>query len=74
MSVNTATTGVPRALPMPTIVSASRRARSRSFMKAPRPTLTSSTRASSPSASFFDMIEEAMSGIEGTEPVASRSA
>ncbi len=65
---------VPWAAPMPTIVSARAAARSRSFMKAPRPTLTSSTRASRPSASFLLMIDEEISGIDGTVPVASRSA
>ena len=43
-------------------------------MKAPLPTLTSSTRPSIPSASFFDMIEAAMSGIDSTVAVTSRSA
>ncbi len=43
-------------------------------MKAPLPTLTSSTRPSIPSASFFDMIDEAMSGIDSTVAVTSRSA
>ncbi len=74
MSVSTARTGVSWARPMPTIVSASSRACAGSFMKAPRPTLTSRTRASRPSASFLDMIEEEMRGIDSTVPVASRSA
>ena len=43
-------------------------------MKAPEPTLTSRTRASVPSAIFFDMIEDAMSGIASTVEVVSRSA
>ncbi len=43
-------------------------------MKAPLPTLTSSTSAPVPSAIFFDMIELAMSGIDSTVPVTSRSA
>ena len=43
-------------------------------MKAPLPTLTSSTSASIPSASFLDMIEPAMSGIDSTVAVTSRSA
>ena len=43
-------------------------------MKAPEPTFTSSTRASVPSAIFLDMIELAMSGIDSTVPVTSRSA
>jgi len=43
-------------------------------MNAPLPTLTSSTRASIPSASFFDMIDDEISGIDSTVAVASRSA
>ena len=43
-------------------------------MNAPLPTLTSSTRAEVPSAIFFDMIELAISGIDSTVPVTSRSA
>ena len=43
-------------------------------MKAPSPTLTSSTIASAPAASFFDMIEEAISGTMSTVAVTSRSA
>ena len=59
---------------MPTMVCASRRASTCFFMNAPLPTFTSSTSASTPSASFFDMIEEAISGIDSTVPVTSRSA
>ena len=43
--------------PMPTIICASRRASTCFFMNAPLPTLTSSTSASTPAASFFDMME-----------------
>ena len=45
-----------------------------SFMNAPDPTLTSSTRADVPSAIFFDMIELAMRGIDsdGARDVAER--
>ena len=43
-------------------------------MKAPSPVFTSSTRPSIPSASFFDMIDEAISGIDSTVAVASRRA
>ncbi len=42
-------------------------------MNAPSPTLTSSTIASAPPASFFDMIEEAMSGTMSTVAVTSLS-
>ena len=60
--------------PMPTIICASRRASTCFFMNAPAPTFTSSTSASRPSASFFDMIDDAISGIDSTVPVTSRSA
>ena len=43
-------------------------------MKAPEPTLTSSTSASVPSAIFLLMIEDAMSGMLSTVHVVSRSA
>jgi hypothetical protein len=43
-------------------------------MKAPLPTLTSRTSALVPSAIFLDMIELAMSGMDSTVPVTSRSA
>ncbi len=43
-------------------------------MNAPVPTLTSRTSALVPSAIFFDMIELAMSGMDSTVPVTSRSA
>ncbi len=59
---------------MPIMVRASVRASSCVFMKAPLPTFTSSTSASMPSASFFDMIDEAISGMQSTVAVTSRSA
>ena len=74
MLVSSATVGVPKPMPTRTSVSASFRARVSSFMKAPRPTFTSSTSASMPSASFLDRMEAAMSGIDSTVPVTSRSA
>ena len=43
-------------------------------MKAPEPVLTSRSSPSSPSASFLDMIDDEISGIEGTVAVASRRA
>ena len=43
-------------------------------MNAPEPTFTSSTNDSAPSAIFFDMIEDAISGIASTVPVTSRNA
>ena len=43
-------------------------------MNAPEPNFTSSTRAAVPSAIFFDMIDEAISGMHSTVPVMSRRA
>ena len=74
MSVRNAVTRLPARRPMSTSVRASSRARSGVFMNAPEPTLTSSTSPSMPSASFFDMIDAAMSGMLSTVPVTSRSA
>src|SRR5207244_4978923 len=56
------------------IFCARRRASTCFFMKAPLPTFTSSTRASRPSANFFDMIEDEISGIDSTVAVTSRKA
>ena len=58
----------------PSIVLASCTPRARSTMNAPEPNLTSSTSASSPSASFLDMIELAINGIDSIRPVTSRNA
>ena len=43
-------------------------------MNAPRPTFTSSTSPSIPSASFFERIDATMSGMHSTVAVTSRSA
>ncbi len=43
-------------------------------MNAPSPALTSRTRPSIPSASFLDMIEAEIRGIDSTVAVASRIA
>ena len=59
---------------MPTIICARRRASTCFFMNAPEPTFTSSTSASKPSAIFFDMMEEAIRGMDSTVAVASRNA
>ncbi len=64
----------PMARPIPASEAASARASGSVFMKAPFPTLTSSTRPSIPSASFLDMIEAEMSGMDSTVAVTSRSA
>ena len=74
MLVSSADVATPASLPSATIVRASSRARSMSCMNAPEPNFTSSTSAPVPSAIFFDMIDEAMSGIASTVPVMSRSA
>jgi len=74
MSVSSATVRTPASAPRSTIVWASSRAASRVFMKAPEPTLTSSTSESVPSAIFFDMMEDAMSGTHSTVEVVSRRA
>ena len=50
------------------------RAESRSFMNAPVPTFTSRTSDAEPSAIFLLMIDDAISGIDSTVPVTSRSA
>ena len=74
MPVSVAITLVPCEAPMPTIVCASALASASCFIKAPDPVLMSRTRPSMPSASFFDMIEDAISGRDGTVPVLSRRA
>ena len=64
----------PSARPIEHIDSARMRAWSSRSMKAPPPVLTSSTSPSIPSASFFDMIEAEINGIDSTVAVASRRA
>ena len=56
------------------MVRASSRASSMSFMKAPEPTFTSRTSESVPSAIFFDMIDEAIRGMQSTVEVMSLRA
>jgi hypothetical protein len=74
MRVSRACTGLPRARPIDVMLAARARASSSRFMNAPSPHFTSSTRASIPSASFFERIEAVISGIDSTVAVASRSA
>ena len=74
MSVSTQTTSRPARRPSSIIVSARARASSSVFMNAPSPTLTSSTIASAPPASFFDMMLAAISETLSTVAVTSRSA
>ncbi|CFE56770.1 Uncharacterised protein [Mycobacterium tuberculosis] len=66
--------GTPCAAPSSTMVCASSRACTGDLMKAPEPTLTSSTSAPAPSASFLLIIELAINGSDSTVPVMSRSA
>ena len=74
MSVRSAEVFTPASLPSWTKTSASSRAFESSFIKAPDPTFTSSTREPVPSAIFLLMIELAISGIASTVPVTSRRA
>ena len=74
MFVSSATVLTPASVPSATMVRASSSARSRVFMNAPEPTFTSSTSAPVPSAIFLLMIDEAISGMASTVPVASRRA
>ena len=64
----------PASAPSRTIVRASSRAGPSSFMNAPAPTLTSSSTAAAPPAIFLLMMLLAISGIDSTVPVTSRSA
>ena len=74
MSVSRAVVATPESVPRATIVRASSRAMSTSRMNAPPPNFTSSTSAPVPSAIFFDMMLDAISGIASTVPVTSRRA
>ena len=74
MSVSRHTTSRPASRPSAIIVSASRARVSSVRMNAPSPTLTSSTIACAPPASFFDMIDAAISESWSTVAVTSRSA
>jgi hypothetical protein len=73
-TVSRHTVRMPASAPSRTIVAASSRAVSRSFMNAPAPTLTSSSTASAPPAIFLLMMLLAMSGIDSTVAVTSRRA
>jgi hypothetical protein len=74
MSVSRQTTSRPARVPRSSIASPRIRASSIDFMKAPSPTLTSSTIASAPAAIFFDMMLAAISETLSTVAVTSRSA
>jgi hypothetical protein len=73
MFVSTARVATPASSPSRTMTFASSRDWAMSFRNAPEPNLTSSTSAAVPSAIFFDMIDDAMSGMHSTVPVMSRS-
>ena len=64
----------PERVPILTISSASCFASSTVRMNAPLPVLTSSMITSAPLASFLDMMEDAISGMDRTVAVTSRSA
>ena len=74
MSVMTAAHLRPARRPIRVRPRARVRASSSVFIKAPSPHFTSSTITSAPEASFLDMMEETISGMEGTVPVTSRRA
>ena len=74
MSVISAVVRHPAPLAVETSEPASASASSMLFMKAPLPTFTSSTRASSPAASFFDRIEAVIRSMLSTVAVTSRIA
>ena len=74
MRVISQTTRRPARVPRPYISRASSRASSTVRQKAPSPTFTSSTIASAPEASFFDITERRDQPGAGTVPVTSRSA
>ena len=64
----------PAMVPIETIFSANFLESSTVFINAPLPVFTSSTIASLPAASFLLMMEEAISGMQSTVAVTSRSA
>jgi hypothetical protein len=74
MSVTMASVRTPDNVPISTIARPSACACATSFMNAPSPHLTSRTSALLPSASFLLMIDAAISGIDSTVAVTSRSA
>ena len=74
MLVISAATFRPQAFPMATIFSASSLPSASVFIKAPEPHFTSSTMDLDPAASFLDMMDEAIRGMESTVAVTSRRA
>jgi len=74
MSVSSATAGLPCAAAPSTSARANARASSSVRTSAPEPTLTSNRNRSAPPASFFERIDDTISGRLPTVAVASRSA
>ena len=74
MSVRSATIRSPASSATASRLSASAVALSSDGSRAPEPTLTSMTSASSPAASFFERIDAVISGSESTVAVTSRIA
>ena len=74
MSVIMAIVSLPSFLPIAIIAWAKTFASSIVFIKAPSPYFTSKSMVSAPEASFLDIIEEAISGIEFTVAVTSLRA
>ena len=64
----------PKDSPISIIVRAKTLASSIVFIKAPSPYLTSNKIGARPAANFFDIIDDAINGIQETVPVTSRSA
>ena len=74
MPVTSARIGLPACAPISTIAFASAMESSSVCISAPLPVFTSSTIAPAPLASFLDTMLEAISGMQSTVPVTSRSA
>ena len=74
ISVSNAEVVTPAPLPTSTMHRANSRDFSNVGMKAPEPTFTSITNASSPAASFLERIDAVINGIDSTVAVTSRVA
>ena len=74
MSVRSAVVRHPAPLATDTMLSARARPSSAVVINAPLPNVTSCTRPTRPAASFFDKMDEVMSGMLSTVAVTSRMA
>ncbi|MNV51629.1 hypothetical protein D3C71_1436850 [compost metagenome] len=74
MSVSSAEVRQPAPLATATMLLASSSEASKVGMKAPEPTFTSITRASSPEASFLERMEPVIMAMDSTVAVMSRTA